>query len=222
MNILVFIQRRSLLFYYSNRNQPVQCIVPETVMNDLEILNEQELHELFKRYIPPKDPKVQTQVILLLSDDVCFSSWLEAGKEEQVKKTTVENAPFARIESVTIPFDQHMLYIITNQDLYGIIGHELETYNCSIIGIYPWVIAKYGKLLNDGGVFDSTVVKKIFEAHSHLKAYSFSYLSSQTPSIIDTQNKTEQAKKSIPTGWIIFILFTFLYIVAMFFIFIRK
>jgi hypothetical protein len=222
MNVLVFIQRRSLLFYYANRSQPLLCAIPVTVMNDLEILNEQELHSLLAHYIPPKDPKSQTQIILLLGDDICFSSWLAPGKEEETKKTMIDTVPFANIESVTVPLDQHQLYIITNQDLYRKIGQALETYHCTIIGAYPWVISKYANILKEGGVFDSEVAKKIFEVQPHIKDYGFPYLSMLSPAASEGQHKSEPTKKTLPKGWVIFICFAVIYVLIMLFFFVRK
>jgi hypothetical protein len=222
MNILVLIQRRSLIFYYSNRNQPLPCAIPETVMNDLEILNEQELHTIVGKYIPPVDPKAPTQAMLLLNDETCFSSWLEAGKEDEVKKTMIEAAPFTHTEGIAIPLDPHTLFITTNKDLYTAIGRALESYHCMIVGVYPWVIANYSKAIKEGEPFSSVVVERLFEAQARIKECSFPYLTMQAPSNSVVEDKTETKKKPLSTGLLIFLIIAGVYAIGMAFIFIRK
>ena len=86
MNVLVFIQRQGVQLYYMDQQAPIACVLPPSTMRDLEIINEKELESFLAKALRPVSPKSQMQAILLLDDAVCFSSALEAGKEDEIKK----------------------------------------------------------------------------------------------------------------------------------------
>lgn len=85
MNVLVFIQRQGVQLYYMDQQAPIACVLPPSTMRDLEIINEKELESFLAKALRPVSPKSQMQAILLLDDAVCFSSALEAGKEDEIK-----------------------------------------------------------------------------------------------------------------------------------------
>lgn len=215
MNVLVFIQRQGVQLYYMDQEAPIVCVLPPSIMRDLEIINEKELESFLGKALRPVSPKFQMQAILLLDDAVCFSSALEAGKEDEIKKTLINDVPFLRVASTTVTLTTGSLFVTTNQDLYESIARVLEARMYSVIGVYPWVAIQQLQILKPGEAVGTPFVKRLFDAVSSLKQVAFSYQNQFAPSAMTAMQAKPAVTQTSRIGWIIFISVAFVYVLIM-------
>lgn len=215
MNVLVFIQRQGVQLYYMDQQAPIACVLPPSTMRDLEIINEKELESFLAKALRPVSPKSQMQAILLLDDAVCFSSALEAGKEDEIKKTLINDVPFLRVANTTVTLTTGSLFVTTNQDLYESIARVLEARMYSVIGVYPWVAIQQLQILKPGEVVGTQFVKRLFDAVSSLKQVAFSYHNQFVPPVVPATYLKPAATQTSRIGWSIFLSVALVYILVM-------
>ena len=215
MNVLVFIQRQGVQLYYMDQDAPIACVLPPSIMRDLEIINEKELENFFAAVLRPVSPNTQMQAVLLLDEAVCFSSLLEAGKEDEIKKRLINDVPFLHVANITIPVTAGSLFVTTNQDLYESIARVLEGRKYSVIGVYPLVAMQQFQIIKSGEMFGVTVVKRLFDAVSSLKQVAFSYQNQFVPSVMTAMQAKPAVTQTSRIGWIIFISVAFVYVLIM-------
>ena len=215
MNVLVFIQRQGVQLYYMDQEAPIACVLPSSTMRDLEIINEKELESFLAKTLRPVSPKSQMQAILLLDDAVCFSSALEAGKEDEIKKTLINDVPFLRVANTTVTLTTGSLFVTTNQDLYESIARVLEARMYSVIGVYPWVAIQQLQILKSGETVGASFVKRLFDAVSSLKQVAFSYHNQFVPPAMPETHRKPAAAQTSRIGWIVFLSLALVYIFVM-------
>jgi len=204
----------SLQIYYSDRRDPVVCMVPDTILKDLDIVNEKEFDALVSKYLLPVPVKSTVQTILLLDNDICFSTKLEAGKEEEIKKNHLDDSPFLHVVSTSFTVEGTSLFITANQDLIQSVGRVLESHRYVILAVCPWQIVQYAKVVAQGEVFNATSIKRLFDGAESIKQLGFLY-EKQSPvtSIVDTQKKP--SPKKLSKGLIVFIGIAVVYLIGM-------
>lgn len=215
MNVLVLIQRQSLQIYYSDHDTPTAVMIPQTMVQDLEVINEKELDTLLAGVLLPVTPKTPMSALLLIDDAVCFSVPLEVGKEEEAKKALINDVPFLHVANVTIPFEKNPLFVTTNQNLYESIGRVFEAHGYSILGVYPWHVVGYLQLTKSGEAFGSGSVKRLFESIGGIRQTSFPYHNQEKSLALDPVVGGQVKPKKLSVGWIIFISLAILYAIGM-------
>lgn len=211
MNVLVLIQRQSIQIYYPDRDTPVAAMVPLTVLRDLEVLNEKDLDTILSSVLRPVTPKIGMQTMVLIDDAICFSTLLEPGREEEMKKILINDVPFLHTASAIIPQSTGSLFITTNQDLYDSIGRVLESHGYSIIGVYPWLAVLHVEAIKSGEGFGPVAIRRLFDGVASLKQVSFTYHNQLiTPVSIPAIDGKKIDKKNY-TGWIIFLSIALVY-----------
>ena len=215
MNVALLIQRQSMLLFLPDRDAPVTCPIPTTVIHDLEVLNEAELETLMGKIMPPQALKSQTQAILLLDDTICFTYRLEPAKEEEMKKTLLNDVPFLHVASTTISSGAESIFVTTNQDLYESVARALEAKKYSVIGVYPWASLQYLQIVKAGEAFSAATTKRLFDATATLRPVAFPYKHEVNVDVLPvTVTKSPERARS-KKGWVIFISIALLYIVVM-------
>lgn len=205
MNVLVLIQRQSIQIYYPDRDTPVAVMVPLTAMRDVEILNEKDLDTVLSGVLRPVPPKSVMQTIVLIDDAICFSTPLEAGREEEMKKILINDVPFLHSASTIIPQSTGALFVITNQDLYDSVGRVLEGHGYSILGVYPWSVVSHLAAIKSGEGFGTVAIKRLFDAVTSLKQVSFVYHNQTAPIAPSIMSDGRATPKKLSKGWIIFL-----------------
>lgn len=205
MNVLVLIQRQSVQVYYPDRDTPAAAMVPLTVVRDVEVLNEKELDTILSGVLRPVTPKVVMQTMVLIDDAICFSTPLEAGREEEMKKALMNDVPFLHSAGTTIPQSTGTLFVITNQDLYESIGRILEGHGYTIVGVYPWTVVSHLSVVKSGEGFGAAAIKRLFDAVTSLKQMSFVYHNQVAPVAAPVVPDGRASPKKLSKGWIIFL-----------------
>lgn len=215
MNVLILIKRQSLQLFYSDRKLPVECVVPETAMKDLEITNEKELDLVLTKYLLPVPAKMVTQTILLLDNDICFSAKLEQGREEEIKKAQLESSPFLHVVSTTFSVEGNAIFITTNQDLIQSIGRVLESHRYAILAVCPWHVVQYAKVVAPGETFNAASMKRLFDSADSIKQLGFPYQNEVLVAIPQELLTKKVPNKKISKGWIIFLSVAGVWVVVM-------
>lgn len=215
MNILVLIQRQSMQVYYPDRDTPIACMVPPAVVRDVEVVNEKELDTVLSGVLRPAPNKSVMPTIILIDDSICFSSFLEVGREEEMKKKLVNDVPFLHIASTVLPLDAGQLFVMTNQDLYESVGRILESHGHTIVGVYPWSAVAHVQAIKSGEGFGPIVIKRLFDAVSDLKHVSFVYHNQVSVPLSSAPADGHAHTKKLPVGWIIFLGLALVYVLVM-------
>ena len=220
--MLLLIQRQSLQLFISNRVTPLAIMVPESVMRDMEIVSESGLVALLKQILPVADAHQQSQITLVISEDLCFVAPYDAAHVEEITQKLQNESPFAHVAISTVLTPVTPVVVSTNQELYETIGRVLEASHYVIFGVYPWRALQLGEMAKPNAVFDIAAAKRFCESPTIYKGSAFEYKSTvplnPSPAVVATG---APVKKKLPVGWIIFGAAALLYAGVMLFIMFR-
>lgn len=219
--MLLLIQRQSLQLFISNRLTPLAVMVPESVMRDMEIVSESGLVELFKQILPVTDARQQSQVTIVISEDLCFVAPYDASHPEEVVLKLQNESPFAHVAIATVLTPTTPVVVSTNQELYEAIGRVLEASHYTISGVYPWRALQLGEMAKPNAVFDIAAAKRFCESPSVYKGSAFEYKTAVPLATPVPIAAGATVKKKLPMGWLIFGTAALLYAGVMLYIMFR-
>ena len=219
--MLLLIQRQSLQLFISNRLTPLAIMVPESVMRDMEIVSESGLAALFKQILPAADVHQQSQVTLVISEDLCFVAPYDTAHAEEITLKLQNESPFAHVAIATVNTQVTPVIVSTNQELYETIGRVLEASHYIVSGVYPWRALQLGEMAKPNAVFDIAAAKRFCESPYIYKGTAFEYKTTvplATPVAVQTG---VPVKKKFPVGWVVFGSAALLYAGVMLYIMLR-
>ncbi|MBP9814286.1 hypothetical protein KBC80_03770 [Candidatus Woesebacteria bacterium] len=218
---LLLIQRQSLQLFISNRVTPLAIMVPESVMHDMEIINEQGLATLFKQILPIADIHQQSQITLVISEDLCFIAPYDVEHSEEVIVKLQNESPFAHVAIAKVLTQVTPVIVSTNQELYETIGRVLEASGYTVLGVYPWRALQLGEMAKPNAVFDIAAARRFCESLPTYKGAAFEYKTT-VPYVAPVLTATGvPIKKKLSVGWLVFGTVALLYAAVMFYIMFR-
>lgn len=222
MSALIIIRPHTLQVYYSDHNAPVGIPLPESIVSDMEVINEEELSTLLTKQLKSTNPGNTTQTILVLSDELCFVDILKEKEEEAITKQLISNTPFVHVATGVLRTEKESLVIATNQDFYETLAKLLGTIGFSVATVVSWRgFVQSGATTN--GEVDNVTVKRAFDLLSQLKTSAFPLSIDQIPKEkIVEPNAGKQPAKKLPIGWIIFGALALLYALGMIIFMLRR
>lgn len=219
--MLLLIQRQSLQLFISDHTTPIAVMVPETVIRDMEVVNEEELALLLKKVLPVINTHTQSPVTMVISEDLCFVAPFDAAHPEEAVLKLQNESPFTHVAIATVLTPTTPVVVSTNQELYETIGRVLEAGHYTISGVYPWRALQLGEMAKPNAVFDIAAAKRFCESPSIYKGSAFEYKTTVplVPPVPAASGVT--GKKKLPLGWIIFGTTAILYAGVMLYIMFR-
>jgi hypothetical protein len=213
MAALLLVNRNSLMWFDADGDAPVHCELTAEAIQDLEVVNEDVLASSIGACFPKPAKDKKTPVIVVLSDEVCFSQTLVPQKESEITKAFSGFVPFAHVVMTTVTINKSKVLYAVNQDMYEAIGHGLTRGGFSVVGVIPWA-ALVAAGVSVHGELDKQTVKRAYDAWNSLKSVSFPF-EQKTVVLPVTAVPTEQAKKKFPIGWVIFGVLALVYAIVM-------
>lgn len=213
MSVLLVHRRSSLLCYFSDRDGGMSMPIPPEAMSDMEILKE----DLYLQVVSAIASKIHapTGAILVLADDMCYFSQTTVEKLDEVKKQLIDDTPFSHVETTVVRNANQVFVIATNADLYEAAVKAFSEKGITISMVLPWSALVVHKVVLTGEI-DRVTVKRVTDASQVLRASAFPLVEHEKQTILPTQEHAVVTKrKSIPTGWIIFISIALVYSVVM-------
>lgn len=218
---LLLVQRQSLQLFISDHPAPVAVMVPETVIRDMEVVNEEELMLLLKKVLPVVNTHTQSPIAMVISEDLCFVAPYDAAHPEEVVLKLQNESPFAHVAIATVLTPTTPVVVSTNQELYEAIGRVLEASHYTISGVYPWRALQLGEMAKPNAVFDIAAAKRFCESPSVYKGSAFEYKTA-VPLVTPVPVASGvTVKKKLPLGWLIFGTAALLYAGVMLYIMFR-
>lgn len=221
VSTLLLIQRQSLQLFISDHPAPVAVMVPETVIRDMEVINEEELSLLLKKVLPSANAHTQSQITMVMSEDLCFVAPYDVTHAEEVVAKLQNESPFVHVAIAKVLTPTTPVVVSTNQELYETIGRVLESCHYAISGVYPWRALQLGELAKPNALFDIAAAKRFCESPSVYRGAAFEYkriVPIATPPVVTSG---VSVKKKFPLGWIIFGTAALLYAGVMLYIMFR-
>lgn len=220
MTAVCYFKRNAIHWYFSDKNEGLTAQISSSAISNLEIIDETILVQELGKAVGKIIPKPPVQTVLILDDDVCFSTKIPEPVTPEQIKTIAADVPFSHVETVAVRYKSDNLAVSANSDLYQGIVRSLGQVGYDVTVIVPWV-AVIAAGISENGEMDRVTVKRIFDATTSLKSSSFLFEKSHPSDALPTQAaKTAQSKK-LPIGWIIFIGIALVYAGVMFWIYIR-
>ena len=207
-------------WYYSDKNEVFTVPLSQQSVSDLEVIDEGVLEKELTATLGKTLPKPSVQTVLVLDDEICFSTKITPPITAEMKTTLAADIPFAHVETVTVHYKSDDLAISTNSDFYQAIARCLSKIGYEAINVLPWV-AVVSSGISEQGEMDRVTVKRIFDSLSSLRLSSFPIEKHHMTEPSIPLASSSPVKKKLPIGWVIFIGIALLYAGAMYWFFIR-
>lgn len=219
MSALIIHRRTSLLYYSSDRGGGVSIPIPTEAMSDMEILNE----ALYVNVVAALAGKIHvpTTATLVLADDMCYFAQATADTIDVVREQLTRNTPFSHVETTVVRNQKQVFIIATNADIYESMVHTFLNKGITITMVLPWSALVIQKVVLAGEI-DKVTVKRVADAASTLKNFSFPLAAHEQRSDVPVVHDTQKKQKGIPIGWVVFISIAILYAIGMMWFLIRQ
>ena len=220
MSAVCYFKRNAIHWYFSDKNEGLTAQISQGAISNLEIVDEMILMQEVGKAVGKVIPKPPVQTMLILDDDICFSTKVPQPVVPENLKNIASDVPFSHVETVTVHYKTDDLAVSANSDLYQAIVRSLGQVGYDVTLIIPWV-AVIASGISENGEMDRVTVKRIFDATATLKGSSFSFEKSHPSDLTLTQSNKASQPKKLPIGWIIFISIALVYAAVMLWVYIR-
>lgn len=125
-----YLYRNGFDYYSTEKTQVLHQAYPDTVVQDLEVLNKEEFQKFLSTFIAT-NKLVASRVLIVLSEDILFRKEIiiDPAKPLDVTQETnqfITNIPFEHVGSKKIQHEKKTIVVATNRDLYVCIQSGLE------------------------------------------------------------------------------------------------
>ena len=172
MRAVVYIDRNSLYYYGGNIGKPISLAIPDTILQDIEVIDDVAFKKLLFQFL--KKYAIKPALIM-----VCFSSQSYFKKELEPQKEAPDIPTLLSDFAEIVPFDHVLTKIFTyqkksavialNRDVAYLIRDSVELFGFKVEGIIPTYI-----LLGESAQpFSLQLAQLIIKHFSSLQAIGF-------------------------------------------------
>ncbi len=172
MRAVVYIDRNSLYYYGGNIGKPISLAIPDTILQDIEVIDDVAFKKLLLQFL--KKYAIKPALIM-----VCFSSQSYFKKELEPQKEApdmpillsdfAEIVPFDHVLTKIFTYQKKSAVIALNRDVAYLIRDSLEPFGFKVEGIIPTYI-----LLGESSQpFSLQLAQLIIKHFSSLQAIGF-------------------------------------------------
>lgn len=188
---LLILNRNNIYIYTPNLNGFLNMSFPDTVIKNLEIVNQEELEREIKTFVD-SSKILPAELTIVLSSDVLFEKEIDGGPEEnETRQKFIDSLPFERIYKIVIPVNEKPHIITVNRNLIdGIISSFVKS-GFTVMRAVPYEFLRKNSIHS----IDVNSAIEIIKKSESMKLYNMlDYNEKQSDSItITTLNKNEKS-----------------------------
>ena len=192
MRAVVYIDRNSLYYYGGNIGKPISLAIPDTILQDIEVIDDVAFKKLLFQFL--KKYAIKPALIM-----VCFSSQSYFKKELEPQKEAPDIPTLLSDFAEIVPFDHVLTKIFTyqkksavialNRDVAYLIRDSVELFGFKVEGIIPTYI-----LLGESAQpFSLQLAQLIIKHFSSLQAIGFPVHEIESTVIESNDNEFSEA-----------------------------
>lgn len=140
MRAVVYIDRNSLYYYGGNISKPVSLAIPDTILQDIEVIDDVAFKKLLLQFLKKYSIK-PALIMVCFSSQSYFKKELEPQRESSDSPTLLsdfaEIVPFNHVLTKIFTFQKKQAVIALNRDVAYLIRDSLEPFGFKVEGIIP-------------------------------------------------------------------------------------
>ncbi len=191
---IIFLDRNHLEFYEATLSSVLRLPFPDTVVKDLEVINEENFSALITSFIQA-NKIAPADITMVLSPNMFFDKDFPVGQPDADIQKFIDNVPFEEIASARLPLAKGLKVVTTNKRFYKIVSQAFEKLGSKCLFILPASV--FGVVIQS---LDSKTISLISQKHESVKQFNL-FSEAPVPSTIDDPDadapvKEETSKKS--------------------------
>lgn len=190
---LLILNRNNLHIFTPSTAGFITLNFPETLVKDLEIINQDELENLIKQFVESSQIS-PAELTMILSDDILLEKEIAGGLEESTSRQKfLDSLPFESIYKIVIPKDQKPHIITVNREFVDGIILAFSKLDFTTARAVPYEFLRKNSIQT----VDVNNAMDIIKKAENMKLYNLLdyYPKGQTNPIAKSKEKDEKSSK---------------------------
>ncbi|MFI5265401.1 MAG: hypothetical protein ACHQT7_01510 [Candidatus Levyibacteriota bacterium] len=192
---LLILNRDNFYMYTPGISGFLTLTFPETMIKDLEIVNQEELENQIRQFVESSGI-APAEITIILSSDILFEKEIAGGPEEnEDRQKFLDSLPFESVYKIVIPKDQKPHIITVNRELLDGIIQALTKLDFTVVRAVPYEFLRKNSIQT----VDVGNAPDIIKRSESMKLYNMlDYkLEKQTAAASDNKNGKEDGESKV-------------------------